>query len=231
MNTPIQIGLPQIVLLLIGVLGVGLLISSIMGLTRGHRDVFEDEQGRRFYSKHRRRFRWKRGVSGVLLLIVAVSLIWLTLLAQTYLGLSGKTLIGQIRAVSVDGQSPAMMSVELATYDQKGQTISDKTYIVQGDTWELDADVIVFPSWLNILGLGTSYKITRLKGLYHGDQVGKSITLNGGDDDFFNNAQKQAWSSPFVEAAYGNGTFVKADGRTYNLFLTRTSIEPVPANK
>ena len=74
MNFPIQLGPPQFVLLLVGVIGLGLLIHSAMSITRGQREIFEDKDGNRFYGK-RRRLRWKRGVSGILLLLIAVSLL------------------------------------------------------------------------------------------------------------------------------------------------------------
>jgi hypothetical protein len=232
MNTPIQIGPPQIVLLLIAVLGLGLLIHSALSLTRGHREVFEDEHGNRFYSKHRRRFRWKRGVSGILLILLAVSILWMTLLVQTYLGLTSDITVARVHASTITNL-PHMMSVELILYDGDGKQTSDNTYFVQGDRWMLQGNIIKFPTWLNILGVHSGYKLTRLEGQYDDPNDESNlkhtvVTLNGGDDNFFKTVYKQAWSSPFVDAAYGNAVIIPADGHTYNVLVSETGLYAKP---
>jgi hypothetical protein len=234
MNTPIQIGLPQILLLLIAVIGLGLLIHSAMSLTRGHREVFEDEYGKLFYSK-RRHFRWKRGVGGIILLLLAASILWMTFLVQTYLGLTNDIKVAQVHASTVSNQQH-MMSVELILYDDNGKQTSDKTYFVQGDRWMLQGDIIKFPTWLNILGLHSGYKLTRLEGQYDDPNDESNlkhtvVTLNGGDDNFFKTVYKQAWSSPFVDAAYGNAVVVPADGQSYNVLVSQTGLYAKPAGK
>lgn len=235
MNTPIQFGLPQIVLLLIAVLGLGLLIHSAMSLTRGHREVFEDEYGNRFYSKHRRRFRWKRGLGGILLLLLAVSILWMTFLVQSYLGLTSDITVAQVHASSVTNQAH-MMSVELILYDGNGKQTSDNTYFVQGDRWMLQGNIIKFPTWLNILGVHSGYKLTRLEGQYDdpNDEANLKhtvITLNGGDDSFFKTVYKQAWSSPFVDAAYGNAVIIPADGHSYSVLVSQSGLYAKPVGK
>jgi len=55
------------------------------------------------------------------------------------------------------------------------------------------------------------------------------IELNGGDDNFFKTVQEQAWVSPMVEAAYGSGTFLRADSKTYNVFVSQTGLFAEPA--
>src|SRR5205085_6175034 len=94
MHFPVQIGLPQIILLLIALVGLWLFISAAMGLLRRHETREEKEalakQGYRFPRIWRpRRFLFGRGIGGILLIVVAISLLWLTFLVQTYLGLTG----------------------------------------------------------------------------------------------------------------------------------------------
>lgn len=235
MNTPFQIGLPQVILLLIAVIALGLLISSLMSLVRGQRTTFEDEDGNRFYSKRYRRFKWKRGVGGILLLLVAISVLWATSLVQTYLNLTGDIKVAQVHASTVANQQH-MMSVELTLYDNNGKPASDQTYFVQGDRWLLQGDIIKFPGWLNLLGLHSGYKLTRLEGQYDdpNDESTKQhtvVTLNGGEDNFFKTVYKQAWSSPFVDAAYGNAVIVPADGQSYTVLVSQTGLYAKPANK
>ncbi len=117
MTIPIQIGLPQLILFILGLVGLGLLISSGMSLAGRRYDDFEDEEearkfGRPRYYRHHRRFRWGRGISGIVLLLIAISLLWLTFLVQTYLGLTGDIKVARVHAASV-ANVPHMMSVDL----------------------------------------------------------------------------------------------------------------------
>lgn len=232
MTIPVMIGWQQLILLLIAVAGLGLLISSIMGLVGGHREKYVDREGRHFY-RHRRRFRAGRGVSGIVLLALALSLLWATFMVQSYLGLTGDVQVARVRAMQIEGL-PHQMSVELTQYDKDGRQTSDKSYLVKGDRWQLQGNIIKFPAWLNILGLHSGYKLTRLEGQYDDPNLESSekhtvIVLNGGDGDFFKTVYKQAWSSPFVDAAYGNAVIIPADGRTYTVLVSQTGLYAKPA--
>jgi hypothetical protein len=41
--------------------------------------------------------------------------------------------------------------------------------------------------------------------------------------------QEQAWTSPVVEAAYGNAVFLAADGKTYDVFVSQTGLFAKPS--
>lgn len=234
MNYPIQFGAPQIVLLLIALGGLALFIHGASELLRPrHKHLTEEEK--ELYWKHgrlpyrRRRFGWKRGIGGVLMIAIAVSLLWLTFLVQAYLGLTGDIKVAQIRASNVQN-IPNLMTVELVLYDQNGHQTSDKTYGVMGNEWMLQGDIVKFPTWLNVLGLHTGYKLTRLEGRYDDPNLERHaehtvVELNGGDDGFFKTVHGQSggWLSNFVDASYGNAVFVQADG-TYDVFVSQTGL-------
>jgi hypothetical protein len=234
MVTPIQIGLPQFILLIIGIVGLGLLISSLMSIITPRVDKYsEDDLEARKFGRPRPRMKIGRGIGGVILVLIAVSLLWLTFLMQAYLGLTGDIRVARIHAMPI-ANVPHLMSVELILYDKDGHQTSDKTYGVNGDEWMLQGDIIKFPTWLNVLGLHTSYKLTRLEGRYDNPDLERHAThtvveLNGGDDTFFKTVQQQAWVSPVVEAAYGNAVFLMADGKTYDVFVSQTGLWTKPA--
>ena len=248
MNIPVTFGWPQFLLLLIGIVGLGLLISGAMGLSRRYnsrgrededneRREEREEEDRKFgrrsgYRRHRRHFRWGRGIAGLILVLLALSILWLTLLVQTYLGLTNDIKVARVHATKV-GNIPHMMSVDLTLYDQNGHQTSEQTYVINGDEWMLQGDVIKFPTWLNIVGLHSGYKLTRLEGRYDDPNLEGSskhvvVTLNGGDDNFFKTVQQQAWTSPIVQAAYGSSTFLMPDGKTYDVLVSQTGLYAAP---
>mgnify|MGYP001445133491 CR=1 FL=1 len=230
MNIPFSFGLPQIILILVGLVGLWLFITAAKDLLRRSKDMDEDEFERykRTGVLSRRRFRFKRGISGILLIFVAVSLLWLTFLVQSYLGLTGNIRVAQVRAMTVTNASHEM-SVELVLYDTNGHQLSDQTYSLLGDEWMLQADFIKFPTWLNVLGFHSGYKIVRLEGFYQDPKLESNskhtvVELNGGEDGFFTTMRTQSfWFSPFVDAYYGNAAFAPA-GATYDVFASQDGL-------
>lgn len=216
MTIPITLGLPQLVLLLVAVVGLGLIITSARG---GRERPGHVKAG--------------RAISGLLLICMAGSLLWAIFAVQSYLGLTSDIQAARVHATQIEGE-PHLMSIELILYDKDGQQTSNKTYLVKGDKWELRGNIIKFPSWLNILGLHSGYKVTQMEGLYDDPNLESNekhtvVVLNGGEGDFFKTVYQQAWSSPFVDAAYGNGTYEPADGHTYDIFVSQTGLYAKPA--
>ncbi len=238
MNIPVILGLPQIILLVVAFIGIVLLISAGASLVRGEvrRYEYKDEgyEARKFGTRRRyHRFRWGRALLGIILIVLAFSILWLTFVIQTYVGLTGNIKVARVHATAI-ANVPHEMSVELILYDQSGKQTSDQTYLVNGDEWMLQGDIIKFPTWLNILGLHSGYKLTRLEGRYDDPHLEANakhtvVTLNGGDDGFFKTVQEQAWVSPIVQAAYGNAVFLAADGKTYDVYVSQTGLFALPA--
>ena len=232
MNIPFQVGWQQVVLLLIGLVGLWLFITAGLGLLNRGWSMSEDEKDHyaRTGKLPRRRFRFTRGLSGIVLLAVAISLLWVTFLVQSYLGLTGEIKVAQVRATTITNAANEM-SVELILYDGNGHIASDKTYLLQGNEWMLQGDIIKFPAWLNVVGLHAGYKLTRLEGRYDDINLERTaphsaIELNGGDDNFFKTAYAQkSWFGAFVDA-YGNAV-IQAAG-TFNVFATQDALIASP---
>jgi len=243
MNIPFQFGLPQIILLLIALCGFLLFVYAEHSLIRGEKLYkLRTEEEKEMYQRHgrlprKRRLRWQHGISGVLLLFIAISLLWMTFLIQSYLGLTGNIEVARVRATTVANpveNNVPMMSVELTLFDQNGHTTSDQTYLVLGNEWMVQGDIIKFPDWLNVVGLHTGYKLTRMEGRFDDPNLEANhkhtvVTLNGGDDGFFQRTFGNSWYSGFVQAQYGNAVFQAADGNSYNVFVSQTGLYAVKA--
>ncbi len=217
---PVDFGLAQIIVILIGLCGLALLIWVIAGLTRGTRDKFGERH---------RRFFWGRAISGSILLLIAIALLYVAILLQSYLGLTSEILVARVTATSL-ANVPNYMSVDLTLFDQHGNVTDHEVDGLCGDLWFLQGDIVRFPDWMNILGLHTGYKLTRLEGEYSNPNQESTwyhtvVTLNGGDDNFFKTLQSQGgWLHPFVEASYGSAIILPADGHTYNVYVSQTGL-------
>jgi hypothetical protein len=217
---PFEFGLAQFFIVLVGLCGLALLVWVVLGVTRGSRDKF---------GQRHRHFFWGRATSGSVMLLLAIGLLYLAILLQTYLGLSSEILVARVRATAL-ANVPNYMSVELTLYNQHGDITHHEVDGVCGNEWELQGDIVRFPDWANILGLHTGYKLTRLEGRY--DDPGQESTwyhtvleLNGGDDNFFKTLKDQGgWLQPIVEASYGNAIILPADGNTYDVYLSQTGL-------
>jgi hypothetical protein len=229
MNIPFQFGWPQVLFLLIGLVGLWLCITAGQRLFSPVKSLNQEEIERyrrtgRFPRSH---FKVTHGLIGMVLIAVAVSLLWLTFLMQSYLGLTGEIKVAHIRSMPIANVAH-QISVEVMLYDGNGHATSDNTYLLQGDEWMVQGDIMKFPAWLNVLGFHAGYKLTRLEGRYDDITLENTahhtaVPLNGGDDTFFQTTyMHKQWFAPFVDAAYGNAVF-QAPG-SFDVFATQDAL-------
>ena len=235
MNFPFTFGVPQFILLLIAICGFALLVYSLHSLLRGekHYGRLTAEEKEIYYRHGRlprhRHVRWKHGSGGILLLLIAMSILWLTSFMQSYLGLTDGILVARVTASKIQNTSLPTMSVTLTLYDQNGKAGEPQTYQVLGNEWMVQDDTIKVASWLNLLGVHSGYKLTRLEGRYDDPKLEANehhtvVELNGGDDGFFQKMQEwHGWITPFIDAQYGTAVFSAADG-TYNIYASQTGL-------
>jgi hypothetical protein len=218
---PFDFGIAQVILLIIGLAGLGLLVHVFHRSVIGQHDKVTGKRVKRFY--------WGRTVSGALLLLVAISLIYLAVLLQTYLALTSEIKVATVRATQLSNV-PNYMVVDITLFDKHGNQMHRETDGICGNEWELQGDIVRLPDWATLLGLHTGYKLSRLEGRY--DDPNKESTwyhsvveLNGGDDGFFKTLQNQGgWLKPIVQASYGNAIILPADGNSYNVYLSQTGL-------
>ena len=227
MAYPQQFGLPQILLAVLAVCALLLLLSSVLRLRRVKRF---DDYGARAPRKRRLRLKPVRAISGLTLLVVALLMFWFITLVQTYLGLTGEVKAAHVVATPTSNTEHSL-NVDLTLYDEKGNTQSRQTYQVEGDMWALQADIVELNHWVNVLGVHSGYKVTRLFG-ERVDGVSPTqhqIMLNGGDGSFFTDIRNHKWwSKPFVRSAYGNAV-ISAPGE-FDVYVSQDAIKARPTN-
>jgi hypothetical protein len=156
---------------------------------------------------------------------VAVLLLWIATLLQTYLGLTGEIKAAHVVAKPVAGQEH-QLDLVLTQFDEDGTPGQPTTHRIEGDLWALQSNIVELEPWVNALGFHSGYKISRLFGQrLDGKSPAQDHTfLNGGDRDFFEDMNENRWyTNPFVRSAYGNA--VIATPGEYDVFISRDAIK------
>jgi hypothetical protein len=106
-----------------------------------------------------------------------------------------------------------------------------QTLMLTGDEWQLDARVLKWKGWANMLGLDAEYRLERLSGRYRNVDQERNDTRtvyelsdNPGIDIWALRQQYPRWL-PFVDAVYGSATYMPmADGARYQVSITQTGL-------
>jgi hypothetical protein len=165
-----------------------------------------------------------RLTGSVILLLVGLAVFALAGWAQTYRALTVAQLIATIKAVP-STQTNQLMTI-IYTPITNGQPGATQTFQVYGDQWQLGGDIIKWQDWVNILGVQTGYRVTRLMGYYNDatDYHSKRISaynLDGGTDTLQQFIQDHPNLMPFVRATYGNDVRMQPDPTaTYNVYVS-----------
>ena len=105
------------------------------------------------------------------------------------------------------------------------------SYVLSGDAIYVDAQVLKWKPWANVLGLHTAYELSRVAGRYNDiDQertAPRSVHALTEERpvDLFTLRRRYAWLAPLLDADYGSGTFVAVDARkTLELRVSTTGL-------
>jgi hypothetical protein len=111
-------------------------------------------------------------------------------------------------------------------------------YVLNGDAIYVDAHVLKWKPWANVLGLHTAYELSRVAGRYNDvDQertAPRSVHALAEERpvDLFSLRRRYSWLAPVLDADYGSGTFVAVDAnKTLELRVSITGLllRPAPA--
>lgn len=102
-----------------------------------------------------------------------------------------------------------------------------KVFLIKGDQWLLEGDILKWDNWLNFLGLQTRYRFTRIRGRYLSteDEMQKEKTVYSLVEDennpFWNYLYHYGQKLPLVSTVYGNAVFQYGDKkREFLVFVT-----------
>ncbi|MEZ5937839.1 MAG: hypothetical protein R3C52_06420 [Hyphomonadaceae bacterium] len=171
---------------------------------------------------------------GVLLGAAAVvGLVGLNL--QTYARLTAERLAAE---VTLRANGPTGYVVSVSRADKNGVLGAPEDYMLTGDGFRMEADVITFKPWANVLGVDALYRLDRIQGRY--DSEAQEIAAPPKPYSLRQDAGISVFDLPLgagnpfrrVDAEFVNGVAVPmADGATYEIFMSQRGLIPRPKNE
>ena len=106
---------------------------------------------------------------------------------------------------------------------------SSQQFLLKGEQWMLEGDILKWNNWLNFMGLHTRYRLTRLRGryLHTEDEIKKEKTVyplvKDENHPFWRHLYKYGYRLPLVSTVYGNAAFQFAVKNKHFLIYVSTS--------
>lgn len=206
-------------------LGVVLLFSSLAGLFRG-----------RIFS----------GVFGTLLggaaVAGAAAAALLGLNIQTYARLTYERPVATVQLKQISPQYFEATIIQPPA--QEGQPARSAVYPLHGDDWRIEAQVLKWKPWANVLGLNTQYRLDRLSGRYqsieqeiNAERSVHPLSAPGEAGplpwriDAWDAARRYRRYVDAVDTLYGGAAYMPmADGARYEVWITQSGLIARPAN-
>ena len=167
---------------------------------------------------------------GLLLLSLAGLLFVISLNLHTYARLTHEEPVAQI---VFEARGPQQYRATLAEVPSGEMQL----FMLSGDEWQLDARVLKWQGWANLLGLDAQYRLERIGGRYRDIEQERNdqrtvyaLSENPGLDLWLLSTQYPRWL-PFVDAVYGSATYMPmADGARYEISITQSGLITRPMN-
>lgn len=161
--------------------------------------------------------------------VAALSLA-ISLHLYTYSRLTAEQPVAQVQ---IEQLGPQRFNVTMHVPDKKS-----RNFVIEGDEWQLDARVLKWHGWAQLLGLDAQYRLDRISGRYRDISQARSrplsvhsLAYDSGPLDLWQLAQTKPKWLPWVDAEYGSATFLPMrDAANYKVMMTQTGLLARPAN-
>ncbi len=169
-------------------------------------------------------------LSGASLLFAGLLMLSIASNLYSYGRLSYEQYIADLTFEQIDKQQ------FLVKIDYQNESQIDE-FLISGDEWQIDARVIKWHGWAQLLGLNAQYRLERISGRYSeiDDEREKprSVYSLGQKDkiDYWKLIGRYKKWLPWVDAYYGSAAYLPmTDMSTYSLSVTQTGLIARPNN-
>ncbi|NIO04429.1 MAG: hypothetical protein GTN74_07370 [Proteobacteria bacterium] len=181
-------------------------------------------------------FQAMKALASACVFLLGLFLLMVVLFAQTYEAFTREEPVARVQCVSVEGLDYDMVLrfVPIGG-EQEG---FPRLFRLRGDQWAVGGHILQWHPWLNILGLHTGYRITRIEGRYlkPEDELSEPRTVF----DMGNSRTEVMWrwlyrhhdEIPFVGAVYGSTAYTfPGEDRTFVVTVTLSGFKVAPDQK
>lgn len=155
----------------------------------------------------------------------SAAVLFLAAFIQSYKSFTKEELVAEVRCVPLEDSSSSM-SLKI-TEIEGGQKLDSREFILNGDQWALEGDVLKWDDWLNFIGLHTMFKLTRVRGRFvnYEDEISKKPSVyslvSSENNPKWRWLYKYGHKLRFVSAVYGNTVYTyPAKERLYEVYVT-----------
>lgn len=172
---------------------------------------------------------WLRGMLGLALLVLALTFALAALDIFSYRQIDREEVIATL---SFEKKAEQEYEAQVTLSDGE-----EKSFILYGDQWQLDARVVKWQGALAGLGLAPGYRLDRISGRYYSleqerEQKRSIYAFNESEwVDIWQWIRHADGALGLVDASYGSATYLPmADGALFEVSLTRSGLITRPLN-
>lgn len=151
---------------------------------------------------------------------------------HTYQRLTYETVIADVYVREI-GPQKFQLSLSYSDADN-----DQHYYVLEGDQWQLDARVLKWKSWANLIGLDSFYQLDRLSGRYANVNHARTrkpsvhdLSTQSQGLDIWKMKQLMRDKIGFVDALFGQGVFMPmVDGSHFKVSIGQQGLITRPAN-
>ncbi|TDI82278.1 MAG: hypothetical protein E2O78_09910 [Caldithrix sp.] len=172
----------------------------------------------------------------VLWMACSAAVLFLAAFVQSFQNFTKMELVAEVSCTPVQDESEVML-LEL-TPVISGRKQETTGFLLHGDQWALEGNILKWDEWLNFAGLHTTYKLTRVRGRYTNvhDEVTKPPSVYSlveeEEDPRWRWLYKYGYKLRFLDAVYGNTVYTyPSEKSTYEVFVTTSGFSVKVAGK
>ncbi|NIR52867.1 hypothetical protein GWO43_30080, partial [candidate division KSB1 bacterium] len=168
-----------------------------------------------------------RFVFTILWISVSAAVLFLAAFIQSYDRFTHKELVAEVHCMALEeGDGTASMYLELTPFSD-GERQKTLKFLLNGDQWALEGDILKWDDFMNFLGIHTMYKLTRIRGRYinYQDEISRKPSVYS----LIEKEERPEWrwlykyghKLRFVDAVYGNTVFTyPSETNVYEVYVT-----------
>ena len=201
---------------------LGVIFLLFFLFNRGNRII------KRISGKEKKSSRKAHALRRLLFLIVWIAVFGMVMFygffMRTYYRFTLEEPVAEIRIQTSDSlQTNTLVLTQFISPDSQ----ITQQFLIKGDQWTLEGDILKWDNWLNFVGLHTRYRLTRVRGRYLSatEELAEKPTVYPLVEDephpFWAYLYEFGHKLPFVSTVYGNAVFQSsADNKVYQVFVS-----------